>query len=36
MVSYACKDRIHLELVADEYLEETPDEVSRGLSQVRR
>ena len=36
MVSYACKERICLELVADEYLGEVPDEVSRGLSQVRK
>ena len=30
MVSYACKERICLELVADEYLGEIPDEASRG------
>ena len=36
MVSYACKERICLELVADKYLGDMPDEVCRGLSQVRK
>ena len=36
MVSYACKERICLELVSDEYLGDMPDEVSRGLSQVMK
>ena len=36
MVSYACKERICLQLVADEYLGEMPGKVPRGLPQVRK
>ena len=36
MVSYVCKEKICLELVADEYLGEIPDEAFRGISQVRK